>query len=1073
MHGIHSQLSSHLTDHLTFDYHQQKLDSKLFGPSAFLFASKMRLWSCELGLAAALTLVTVASGQEDNLADLDFSRYQTDLFPHPFHSSAKQSPPPWYLQNIGDGDKDCPPCFNCMLPAFECKHFANCSEYDGKCKCPPGFGGEECKQPLCGALSDGRERDPRQGDHCECPDGWEGINCNVCTTDKVCDSLVPTGRNGTCYRGGLTVFENHQMCNVTNRKILEQLKDQIPQVTFSCNKNHNDCDFQFWVDEIESFYCHLNECTFDQEFDYERNMTNYECKTIDCRCMPDEMLCGKDGSIDLTDLLKDEIKGPATFKCSNGDCAFSEPAMDDLISAVFGDDSIFLSCSSGECLHYTFVPGFERPERPTNWVAFIAGLAAVAVFLILTGLGVWYFAKGNGASSGYFKLDDDEAGKLMHEHIPATLIFENITYEVNKKKILNGVTGIVHPGQVMAIMGASGAGKTSLLDILAKRTKSGTVGGEIYVNGHVIPNSQYKKVIGYVDQEDTMIPTLTVYETVLYSALLRLPRTMSTIAKKYRVMETLQELGIDGIKDSKIGSSGFRSISGGERRRVAIACELVTSPSILFLDEPTSGLDAYNAYNVVESLVTLARDYNRTVVFTIHQPRSNIVALFDHLLLLARGHVVFSGQQLRVQSYFKSIGHDCPPGFNIADYLVDLTMHATNVTLADSSANNEQNEGWQHCWRVYGKPERGVGIELGSRQTRMRNERLLKNLNASNVDVIVENGNDSIVASDSNGTDKTAVSPHLRQLVDAYQKSVVAVAVQDDIERALSSIIDEEDPAIPLAPNNIKVVSSHERPRWFTQFRILADRTFKNLLALLCGGLFYKVENSIAGFQNRMGLFFFFEALLGFMCLTSLQVFSTERILFVRERANGYYSPVTYFLSKVLFDIIPLRVVPPLMIGLISYHMIGLVDGTTELLKFLLVLILFNLTAAALCLAIGVVFKDLSMANLLSSMVMLFSMLFAGLLLNKDSMSPYFAWLKYLSFFQYALEALLVNELLYLQLVEERFGLSIDVPGATILSTFGFNAKNYWPDVIKLSLMFGTFIIFAFVWLQVFVKERR
>jgi ABC-type multidrug transport system permease subunit len=118
-----------------------------------------------------------------------------------------------------------------------------------------------------------------------------------------------------------------------------------------------------------------------------------------------------------------------------------------------------------------------------------------------------------------------------------------------------------------------------------------------------------------------------------------------------------------------------------------------------------------------------------------------------------------------------------------------------------------------------------------------------------------------------------------------------------------------------MAPNNIKVVSSHERPRWFTQFRILADRTFKNLyrnpmlmfahytiavvLALLCGGLFYKVENTIAGFQNRMGLFFFFEALLGFMCLTSLQVFSTERILFVRERANGYYSPVTYFLSKV------------------------------------------------------------------------------------------------------------------------------------------------------------------------------
>jgi len=915
------------------------------------------------------------------------------------------------------------------------------------------------------------------------------------------------------------------MCNVTNRKILEQLKDQIPQVTFSCNKNHNNCDFQFWVDEIESFYCRLDKCTFNQEFDYERNMTNYECKTIDCRCMPNEMLCGKDGSIDLTDLLKDEIKGPATFKCTNGNCAFSEPAMDDLISAVFGDDSIFLTCNSGECLHYTFVPGFERPERPTNWVAFVSGLAAVAVFLLLTGLGVWYFAKGDSSSSGYFKLDDDEAGKLMHEHIPATLIFENISYEVNKQKILNGVTGIVHPGQVMAIMGASGAGKTSLLDILAKRTKSGTVGGEIYVNGHAIPNSQYKKVIGYVDQEDTMIPTLTVYETVLYSALLRLPRTMSTAAKTFRVMETLQELGIDGIKDSKIGSSGSRSISGGERRRVAIACELVTSPSILFLDEPTSGLDAYNAYNVVESLVTLARDYNRTVVFTIHQPRSNIVALFDHLLLLAKGHVVFSGQQLRVQSYFKSIGHDCPPGFNIADYLVDLTMHATNATLPKppstqdegtstsvedrtqplprkrASLRDEQEaalytpqiglvQGTSSAGDAMENPNAEWASELGSRQTRMRNERLLKNFQASNVDVIIENGESSSVTSGASGADRGTISPQLHQLVEAYQKSVVAVAVQDDIERALSRASnEEEDPAVPLAPNNIKVVSSHERPRWFTQFRILADRTFKNLyrnpmlmfahytiavvLALLCGGLFHKVENTIAGFQNRMGLFFFFEALLGFMCLTSLQVFSTERILFVRERANGYYSPITYFLSKVLFDIIPLRVVPPLMIGLISYHMIGLVDGTTELLKFLLVLILFNLTAAALCLAIGVVFKDLSMANLISSMVILFSMLFAGLLLNKDSMSPYFAWLKYLSFFQYALEALLVNELLYLQLVEERFGLSIDVPGATILSTFGFNAKNYWSDVIKLSIMFGTFIVFAFVWLQVFVKERR
>ncbi|KAM6489202.1 P-loop containing nucleoside triphosphate hydrolase protein [Amanita muscaria] len=113
-------------------------------------------------------------------------------------------------------------------------------------------------------------------------------------------------------------------------------------------------------------------------------------------------------------------------------------------------------------------------------------------------------------------------------------------------------------------------------------------------------------------------------ETVLYSALLRLLRDF-------------ERIGHLNIKDGRIGGSGHRSISGGEKLRVSMACELVTSPSILFLDEPTSGLDAFNVFNVIESWVSLARNYNRTVIFTIHQPRSNIDALFDQLVVLAMG----------------------------------------------------------------------------------------------------------------------------------------------------------------------------------------------------------------------------------------------------------------------------------------------------------------------------------------------------------------------------------------------------------------------------------------------------
>lgn len=245
----------------------------------------------------------------------------------------------------------------------------------------------------------------------------------------------------------------------------------------------------------------------------------------------------------------------------------------------------------------------------------------------------------------------------------------------------------------MAIMGASGAGKSSLLDILAKKPKSGLVEGDILVNHQRIPNDEFKSLIGYVDQEDTMLSTLTVYETVLCSAMLRLPREMSVQAKKLRTLETLDELGILHIKDAFIGKSGHRSISGGEKRRVSIACELVTSPKILFLDEPTSGLDSFNAFNVIDSLARLARDHQRTIVFTIHQPQSNIVALFDQLILLGRGgRLVYSGALAQCHDYFQKIGHPCPAGYNLADFLIDLTMKHSSPSNGDNAALGRQSD---------------------------------------------------------------------------------------------------------------------------------------------------------------------------------------------------------------------------------------------------------------------------------------------------------------------------------------------------------------------------------------------
>jgi len=597
----------------------------------------------------------------------------------------------------------------------------------------------------------------------------------------------------------------------------------------------------------------------------------------------------------------------------------------------------------------------------------------------------------------------------------------------------------------MAVVGPSGAGKSTFLDLLARKAKRGLVSGDTLINGRKISNAQYKDLIGFVDQEDSLMPTLTVYETVLYSALLRLPRSMSAAAKRERTLETLHELGILGIRDSRIGDSGQRSISGGEKRRVSIACELVTSPAILYLDEPTSGLDSYNALNVIQSLSTLAKNYNRTVVFTIHQPRSNIVALFDHLLLLAKGRAVYSGPMSKCQDYFSNIGYPCPAGYNIADFLIDLTSHKrqqeAHLSIADEELATSQHAALPN--------DNGI---------RMKNQ-----------------------SEPAEGT----ISDRLQTLVKAYDESSVANDIKYGIASAAAS--SQSNGGHDTAPEPL---SSYKRASWWTQFRILSGRAFKNLyrnpmlmlshyvvslvLALFCSFLFGGVTEDIKGFQNRMGLFFFILALFGFSCLTSLGVFANERLLFMRERANGYYSPGTYFTAKVLFDILPLRVVPPFILGAIIYKPVGLVPTVAEFWKFILVLILFNLVTSSVVFFISIIFSDSGVANLVGSLIMLFNLLFAGLLINKDKMPYGTAWMQNLSFFHAAYEALLVNEVRYLQLKEHRYGVDIEVPSATILSLFGFRAQAFWwPDVATLVVLFAVFILVSYLALQLFVKERR
>lgn len=456
---------------------------------------------------------------------------------------------------------------------------------------------------------------------------------------------------------------------------------------------------------------------------------------------------------------------------------------------------------------------------------------------------------------------------------------------------------------------------------------------------------------------------------------------------------------------------------------------------------------------MIECLLNLAKTYNRTVIFTIHQPRSNIVALFDRLILLAKGKTVYSGPFSACQPYFDQIGYSCPPGFNIADYLVDLTMHAsTSKATEEPIINIESRDGDNNSnFRTASSSlravksvnsasnisagdtspvESGFNLQIRPNANRKQSVKQRQDKQLYTRKRNQDNGSSSAARSDSllprqqNGNSHDSEEPDnlppiapdaitdLDILVSCYSTSRVAASISEEISSAVQGAIamngqSENSELNGRAQNHM---GSYKRASLIRQFIILSNRTWKNLyrnpmlmlthyaiailLAVLSGYLFYGLTDDIKGFQNRLGLFFFLLALFGFSTLTSLTVFSSERLLFVRERANGYYSPVTYFAAKVIFDIVPLRLIPPIIMGIIVYPMVGLIPEWPEFLRFILILVLFNLAAAGICLFIGIVFRDGGVANLIGSLVMLFSLLFAGLLLNHDAIPKSALWLQ-------------------------------------------------------------------------------
>ncbi|CAH8562924.1 unnamed protein product [Heterobilharzia americana] len=456
----------------------------------------------------------------------------------------------------------------------------------------------------------------------------------------------------------------------------------------------------------------------------------------------------------------------------------------------------------------------------------------------------------------------------------ATLSFHHISYEVKLRKttcakpivktVLNDVSGILRPG-MNALMGPTGGGKSSLLDVLAGRKDPKFLSGKVLVDGRPQPKN-FKCISGYVVQDDTVMGTLTVRENLNFSAALR--------------MTVRYELGLNSVADNKVGTELVRGVSGGERKRTSIGMELITDPPVLFLDEPTTGLDAYMAGQVLKTLKALSKR-GRTIIFSIHQPKYSIYKLFDSLTLIYRGQLVYHGPARKEPiRYFGRLGYICENHNNPPDFFMDV-IHG-------------------ECLR-----QRKNSIDFPIVDYHDTQERI-----------------------------------HLvgQQLIQEWQNSEMAQRVLEEVSSIANQLKEYENGNKKFKERSPDI--SFSAP-FFRQINKVCWRATLNLLrdplasviqtvvylffALSMGTVYFQMNDSLeSGIQNRTGLFFFCTLQVIFVNLATIELFIKERVLFIHESSSGYYQVSVYFLSKILCDILPTKVLPIILFMPICYWMAGL-----------------------------------------------------------------------------------------------------------------------------------------------------
>ncbi|XP_027941835.1 pleiotropic drug resistance protein 1-like [Vigna unguiculata] len=542
---------------------------------------------------------------------------------------------------------------------------------------------------------------------------------------------------------------------------------------------------------------------------------------------------------------------------------------------------------------------------------------------------------------------------------PHSITFDDVTYSVDmpvemrnrgvvedKLVLLKGVSGAFRPGVLTALMGVTGAGKTTLMDVLAGRKTGGYIGGNITISGYPKKQETFARISGYCEQNDIHSPHVTVYESLLYSAWLRLSPEINDETRKMFIEEVMELVELKPLRHALVGLPGVNGLSTEQRKRLTIAVELVANPSIIFMDEPTSGLDA-RAAAIVMRAVRNTVDTGRTVVCTIHQPSIDIFESFDELLLMKQG-----GQEIYVGplghhsshliSYFEEIQgvSKIKDGYNPATWMLEVSTSAKEMELGIDFA------------QVY-----------KSSELYRRNKGLIKELSTP--------------------------APGSK---DLYFPSQYSTSFFTQCMACLW-----------------KQHWSYWRNPLYTAIRFLYSTTVAVVIGSMFWNLGSKIDLQQDLF-NAMGSMYAAVLLIGIKNANAVQpVVAVERTVFYREKAAGMYSALPYAFAQVVIEL-PYVLAQAVVYGIIIYAMIGFEWTVTKVFWYLFFMYFTFLTFTYYGMMSVAVTPNQHISSIVSSAFYAVWNLFSGFIVPRPRIPVWWRWYSWINPVAWSLYGLVASQ---------------------------------------------------------------